>query len=205
MLDREDDDASNDWSDFHRAALRRPPRELLGRTLGCFAIEGRQPGVAVDLGCGSGPESIELLRRGWIVHAVDADPEGLELLRSQVPPDVRARLKIHHVTFEDFHFPACDLVWSGWSLPYCPTDRWPVLLDRIVHALRPNGRFAGDLFGDRHAWSAESGVFTLTESALREQLAEFVIEAFDVEDGIRPSGRELTRWHAFGIAVRVPR
>lgn len=63
---------------------------------------------------------------------------------------------------------------------------------------------SGDLFGDKHAFSAESGVFTITEAALRQQLAGVVIEAFDIEDGLRPSGGELTRWHAFGIAVSVP-
>ncbi len=126
------------------------------------------------------------------------------MLRSQLPLDARTRLQTHEARFEDFEFPACDLVWSGWSLPYCPADRWPALLGRIAHALRPNGRFAGDLFGDSHAWAAEPGVFTLSEAALRAQLEGLVIEAFDIEDGIRPSGGGLTRWHAFGIAVRVP-
>jgi len=78
------------------------------------------------------------------------------------------------------------------------------LLQRVLAALQPNGRFAGDLFGEKHPWASEPGVFTLTEAQLRQQLANLVIEAFDIEDGLRPSVRGLTRWHAFGIAVRVP-
>jgi tellurite methyltransferase len=77
-------EVSVDWSEFHRAALLRPPRELLRRTLGCFELEKAQPGVAVDLGCGSGPDSAELLKRGWRVHAVDTSDSGLKLLRSSL-------------------------------------------------------------------------------------------------------------------------
>jgi SAM-dependent methyltransferase len=198
------DGATLDWSEFNRQALTRPPRELLRRTLGCFDLEGRAPGIAVDLGCGSGPDTIELLRRGWYVHAVDENANGLAMLRGTLPPEAQSRLDTHETRFENFDFPSCDLVWSSWSLPFCPAERWPKLLQRIVTGLRPNGRFAGDLFGKKHAFASEPGVFTLTEAELRKQLANLTIEAFDIEDGVRPSGGAMTRWHAFGIAVRVP-
>lgn len=71
-------------------------------------------------------------------------------------------------------------------------------------ALRPNGRFAGDIFGEKHAWAADPGIHVMPEEALRHQLEGLVVETFDIEDGFRPSGGELTRWHAFGIAVRKP-
>jgi SAM-dependent methyltransferase len=78
------------WDDFVRSSRLRPPRELLRRTLGAFLIEGRPPGVAVDLGCGSGPDAAELLRRGWTVHAVDTNAEGLRLLSEGLPADALA-------------------------------------------------------------------------------------------------------------------
>lgn len=195
-------EAESSWSSFHRGALARPTRELLRRTLGCFDLERRPPGVAVDLGCGSGPETLELLRRGWQVHAVDADAGGIAMLTGLVPPEVRVRLTTHVASFETFEFPRGDLVWFGFSLPYCPAAHWASLWGRIIAALRPEGRFAGDIFGDKHAWAAEPEVHTLTETALRHQLAGLVVEAFDIEDGFRPTGDGLTRWHAFGIAAR---
>ena len=45
------------WDDFVRSSRLRPSRELLRRTLGAFALAGQAPGVAVDLGCGSGPDT----------------------------------------------------------------------------------------------------------------------------------------------------
>nr|WP_312508672.1 class I SAM-dependent methyltransferase [Pseudomonas luteola] len=37
-------------------------------------------GVALDLGCGTGRDTLELLARGWDVIAVDAQAEALERL-----------------------------------------------------------------------------------------------------------------------------
>src|SRR5207253_5787617 len=83
--DRMEARETTEWTDFHRAALQRPPRELLRRTLGCLELEGFPPDVAVDLGCGSGADSLEMLKRGWTVHAVDADAGGTAMLRDAVP------------------------------------------------------------------------------------------------------------------------
>jgi tellurite methyltransferase len=190
------------WTEFQKGAVGRPPRELLIRTTNFFSVEGVAPGVAVDLGCGSGPDALELLRQGWRVHAVDAEAWGLQALREATPPALAARLQTHTCRFESFEFPPCDLVWAGFALPFCPRAAWSTLVDRIVRVLNPGGRFAGDLFGDKHAWSGEEDVLTLTERQARQALEELVVEAFDVEDGYRVSGEEVTRWHAFGFAAR---
>lgn len=197
--------AAEPWADFHRVPRSRPPRELLRRVLGCFEIESRPPGVAVDLGCGSGADALELLRRGWVVHAVDVDSGALERLSAAVPPDVRGRLRLHAERMEDFALPPADLIWSSWSLPYCPADAWPTLWTRMIAALNVGGRLAADLFGPSHAWAGEDGIFTIGEEALRALLCDLTVEAFDIEDGVRPAGDgRITRWHAFGVAVRKP-
>ncbi len=194
-----------DWAPFHRQTSGRPRRELLARTLGCFDVEDRSPGVAVDLGCGSGADTLELLRRGWRVHAVDADPNGLAVLRQMVPDDaLGGALALHVAQFEDFEFPECDQIWAAYSWPYCQRDQWPGLWRRMVAALRPGGRIAGDIFGEKHEWAVETAIQCFPEAAVRDLLQGLVVEAFDVEDGVRPSGGVITRWHAFGIAARKP-
>jgi tellurite methyltransferase len=197
-------ETQQDWSAFHKAAQGRPPRELLTRTLSFFSVERRPAGVAVDLGCGSGPDSLELLKRGWTVHAVDTDASGLAMITEATPPEVRDRLSTHAERLELFAFPPCDLVWASFALPFCPASEFSALLRRASSALLPGGRIAGDVFGDKHAWSHEADVFTQSETNLRSELVHLSIEAFDVEDGYRVSGGEVTRWHAFGFAARKP-
>ncbi|WP_354669623.1 methyltransferase domain-containing protein [Pseudomonas sp. WAC2] len=42
-------------------------------------------GVALDLGCGTARDTLELLARGWDVIAVDAQAEALERLSIRFP------------------------------------------------------------------------------------------------------------------------
>jgi len=168
---------ASDWDDFNRAALLRPPRELLRRTLACIELDGGQPGVAVDLGAGAGPDTVELLRRGWTVHAVDADENGFEMLRSRLEAATLPLPHFHVTRFEAFNLPSCDLVWASWSLPYCPAVAWPPLLRRITGALRPGGRFAGDLFrpppclerGARRLYDRQVGPARSTRRGLQDR------------------------------------
>ena len=147
---------------------------------------------------------MELLRRGWEVHAVDVEASGLEMLIESVPTDLRAKVHTHAKRFEDFAFPPCDLVWSGYSLPFCPRKHWPSFWLRALAALNVGGRIAGDIFGPEHAFASEADVLVFSEAQAREALGSLMVEAFDIENGYRPSGGAITRWHAFGFVARKP-
>jgi SAM-dependent methyltransferase len=67
---------SEGWSRFY-AAAGTDPRETLLDALDRFEAEKRAPGTAVDLGCGTGRDTLELLRRGWRVVAIDSQPEAI--------------------------------------------------------------------------------------------------------------------------------
>ena len=58
------------------ARRRRPARDAASTRLDRFAA----PGLAVDLGAGTGRDTAELLRRGWRVIAIDREPEAIDRL-----------------------------------------------------------------------------------------------------------------------------
>ena len=92
------------------------------------------PGLAVDLGAGTGRDTAELLRRGWSVIAIDREQEAIDRLRELVGPD-SGRLETRVARFEDAEWPACDLVNASFSLPFCPPESFAGLWRRIVDSL----------------------------------------------------------------------
>ena len=58
--------APRSWSDYYKAVTNRPPRETLLTALTNFErdIHQAKSKTAVDLGCGEGRDTVELLRRG---------------------------------------------------------------------------------------------------------------------------------------------
>jgi hypothetical protein len=59
--------AEIEWEDFFRAVEGRELRPLFVEAIPYLptATAAEPPLIAVDLGCGDGAETLELLRRGW--------------------------------------------------------------------------------------------------------------------------------------------
>ena len=74
------------WGRYFAAAGDEPRLTLLDAVARFSA-----PGLAVDLGCGAGRDTAELLRRGWRVVAIDREPEALERLHLAGPDSGSSR------------------------------------------------------------------------------------------------------------------
>ena len=68
-----------DWDERYRRGehIIKEPMSLLVR-----AVEGLEPGRALDLACGPGRHAIFLAEHGWRVTAVDASRVGIELAKT---------------------------------------------------------------------------------------------------------------------------
>ena len=197
-----------DWSRFYDAAGSEPRATLL-EALRRFEEEPPEPRgrFAVDLGCGTGRDTVKLLRRGWSVLAVDATAEAIERLESRhdLSDDERGRLETCVSRFEDAEWPGADLVNSSFALPFCPPADFPAVWARIERSLRGGGRFCGQLFGERDGWSGEDDMTFQSRDELDALLSGFEVEFLDEveEDGATALG-EPKRWHLFHVVARLP-
>src|SRR5207302_10673033 len=107
------------WTAYYEATARRPPRRTLLDALARFGPSAT-PRLAVDLGCGDGRDAIELMRRGWRVLAIDAEPAAIERLRARPDLPPGAPLDSLCQRFEDAAWPAADLVNASFALPLLP-------------------------------------------------------------------------------------
>src|SRR5271156_5924277 len=92
-----------DWEGYHQATAGREPRPLLRAA--CDILGPGEAWTAIDLGCGSGDDTLALLADGWSGVAIDSPPPGLDLLRGRVPADSAGRLSIVRATFADAALP----------------------------------------------------------------------------------------------------
>lgn len=193
-----------DWAAYYEKTGGRPPRETLVFALDRFDAEpvNRQR-FAVDLGCGSGRDTIELLRRGWRVLAIDAEPAAIGKLtaRDDLPPGVDLIGRIGR--FETATWPKCDLVNSSFALPLMAPADFPGVWQRIVESLRPGGRVACQLFGPRDSWVGRSGMTFHDAAAVDRLLAGLEVEMRreEEDESTTPRG-EPKHWHIFHIVAR---
>lgn len=94
-----------------------------------------QPGGHIlDLGCGSGRDSREFIKRGFRVTAIDGSPTLCQLAEQVIGQPVL------HLQFQDlFYQGEFDGIWACASLLHLPLEQIPDILKKIVVALKPNG------------------------------------------------------------------
>lgn len=192
------------WTRYY-AAAGNEPRETLVHALTLHEAEGRPPGLAVDLGSGAGRDTLELLRRGWRVLAVDAEPAAIALLRSH--PDALAHADALQTVvgrFDEAEWHGAELVSSSFALPFCLPDAFATTWARIRASLADGSRFCGQLFGDRDGWATAADMSFHTRAEVEALLDGLEVERLDeVEEDGRTAVGEPKRWHVFHIVART--
>ncbi len=187
------------WSDYYAANDGREPRRAL---LDVLVAEG--PGRAIDLGCGSGIDTLAMLRRGWHVLAIDAEREAIDRLEARVPTDLTGLLETRVSRMEDAELPATDLVHASFSLFFCDPARFPEVWRWIADAVAGGGRFVGELLGDRDTWAPEDDISAFTEPQARALFDGWTVERFEVEDEEGEACSGPKHWHVFHVVARTP-
>lgn len=196
------------WTAYYDAIAGRPPRETLLRTLDQFDTELAPETLktAVDLGCGDGRDTVELLRRKWSVLAIDSEETAIARLLSR--PDLcLEQLHTQIDRFEGLTLPTgVDLINASFCLPFCAPPAFPSLWSTITAALRPGGRFCGQLLGDRDSWVTHMTVTAHTLTQAEALFAEFELEWFEEEEhpGKTAIGEDKY-WHLFHVIARKRR
>ena len=193
-------DDNHNWEDYYRKIQGRAPRQLLLDALEKFQSHASLH--AIDLGCGDGTESVVLLERGWNVLAIDAQPAAIKRLMEKVQAESHGRLQTQLAKFEDVVLPSVDLIHASLSIPFCHPEYFPALWDKIVTAIKPGGRFAGQLFGVRDSWAVNSDMTFQTEDQVRALFESFVIEAFhEMDEDVEAASGSKHR-HMFTVIAR---
>ena len=196
-----------DWEDYYKKTGARPPRETLIFALDRFDREtgSDRRRFAIDLGSGNGRDTVELLRRGWQVLAVDSEESAIEGLnaRKDLPQDAQLQTSVGR--FETMAFPDCDLVNSSFALPLVAGPDFPDLWDCLLAAVREGGRISCQLYGDRDSWVGRPGITFFTKSGIDALLEPLDVEFFreEEEDSVTPRGHQK-HWHIFHIVARKP-
>ncbi len=194
---------SRDWASYYERMLDRPPRPTLLEAFRGFEREGRRTGRAVDLGSGGGRDTVELLRRGWSVLAIDEAPESAATLGGREDLPATGALVTRIGRFETARWPAVDLINASFALPLCPPAMFQEMWELICGTILPGGRFAGQFYGERDDFARNPDLTCHTAAEIAILLARFEVEMSQEEesDGVTPRGRQK-HWHIWHIVAR---
>lgn len=178
----------------------------LERTIKRF---GEFKGLAYDLGCGAGNESIYLIKNGWKVFAVDKETEVIKDRCNELTKQEQVNLTIAEEDFKNLNFEQdVDFILSLFSLPWCDKKTFYDVWSKIENSLKIGGRICITLFGINDEFTKLHPNMTFFS---REDVSS-LLENFEIEgktgeiiekeyDGKLVSGK-LHHYHIFIIMGR---
>lgn len=184
--------ASQTWNAQEYSAHGRFVTDLGANILDWLAVV---PGEEIlDIGCGDGVLTEQILQRGAHVRGVDASPQMVEAARKRgVHAEVTDATKMRFQ--QQF-----DAVFSNAALHWIHDQ--PALLQGVAQALKPNGRFVAEMGGH--------GNIAAIRVALHAALAHHDLADLMVADNYFPTipeYRRLLETHGFTVEAieLVPR
>lgn len=172
-------DPAFDWNPFYEKVRGLGTSETLNLALAHIDRTKRPRKKiwrAVDLGCGEGRDTLDLLNRGWRVLAIDNTHSACTALTAKASElRIDSHLTVRECSFDNAAYGRADLINACLALPYCPPDRFARVWSKILKALQPGGYLSCNLFGDRHDWANLPYVSSFTRDHVDALLKDLTV------------------------------
>lgn len=169
----------NSWKEYQKKTINCNKIRFIERVL--ENMEGIK-GVAIDIGCGAGNDSIYLVKNGWKVMAIDTETSVIEEQRKNLTIEQQQNLEIVNKNFNEILLPEADLILANYSIPFCNPMEFEKLWNKIEKSLKPKCIFAGVLFGKNDDWSQRKNMTFKTKEEIKDMLKDFKIELLEEKE-----------------------
>jgi tellurite methyltransferase len=195
--------AGSPWSGYYNDTIDKEPNKTA-----VFAEKGFSRIVekyALDIGSGTGCDSVYLLERGFHVTSLDQETAGLKILRNRAGPKHSDMLTLVHARMQNYPIlpDSYDLINASFSLPFCAKDDFKIVWKNIFQGLKKNGVFAGQLFGFRDAWYGLPEMSFVTNEEVDALMDGYSPEYYvEIDEDGRIADGSVKHWHLFNIVLR---
>ena len=183
-----------DWTNYQNKTYGDDACKLIIDFLDKYKVDS-----AIDLGCGSGNETVYMIKNGIKVLAIDRQLNK-DFILNRLSDSEKQLISFKESSFEDVELPRTNLLTAFFSIPFCNPDNFDELWNKIYNSIEDNGYFVGQLFGDRDAWNVVDSINTFPIDKVKEYLKKFKIIKLEEVEYVRESDNK--KWHFYDIIAQ---
>ena len=110
-----------------------------------FIEMNTKTGNAIDLGCGTGRDTVFLIKNNWNVMAIDRE-DTRELIETKLNEDELQKFRFVCQNFENIELENNNLVVSNFSIPFCSKNYFQEFWNKVVDSIEVGRIFCRKLF-----------------------------------------------------------
>lgn len=183
-----------DWTNYQNETYGDDVCKLHIEFLDNYKIDN-----AIDLGCGSGNETVYMIKNGIKVLAIDRQLNQ-DFILNRLSDSEKRLISFKKSSFEDVELPKTKLLTAFFSIPLCNPNNFDELWTKIYNSIEDNGYFVGQLFGDRDAWNVVESINTFSIDKVKEYLKNYNIIKLEEIEYVRESDNK--KWHFYDIMAQ---
>ena len=152
-MDDRDDEKEITRKSSHKKFLELT-KDLEARPIIQKLMKEMAPCEVLELGSGSGRDTVCMLENGCHVTAVDNDPESREIIGRRTTSDAFSRLDFRQEDFKNLKLNKAkyDLVVGMYSLFFCDQEHFNSFFEEVMSSLKSGGMFVGIFLGPNDDW-----------------------------------------------------
>ena len=183
-----------DWTNYQNKTYGDDACKLIIDFLDKYKVDS-----AIDLGCGSGNETVYMVKNGIKVLAIDRQLNQ-DFILNRLSDSEKQLISFNESSFEDVELPKTKLLTAFFSIPFCNPNNFDELWTKIYNSIEDNGYFVGQLFGDRDAWNVVESINTFSIDKVKEYLKNYNIIKLEEIEYVRESDNK--KWHFYDIIAQ---
>lgn len=183
-----------DWTNYQNKTYGDDACKLIIDFLDKYKVDS-----AIDLGCGSGNETVYMVKNGIKVLAIDRQLNQ-DFILNRLFDSEKQLVSFKESSFEDVELPKTKLLTAFFSIPFCNPNNFDELWTKIYNSIEDNGYFVGQLFGDRDAWNVVESINTFSINKVKEYLKNYNIIKLEEIEYVRESDNK--KWHFYDIIAQ---
>ena len=173
-----------------------------------LALLGQGPGKILDLGCGPGVMTAEIIKNNWTYYGVDISPQMIEAARKKFGP--AAKIFFSTGTAEKIDFPDnyFEVISAMGLVEYL--DDEPAVFTEIKRVLKPDGRLIVSIpnwwsparMWDR--WGLTPLARLIRRLTQQNQATKLIHREYRLReylDFLRTQGLEVIRWQSYNYRI----
>lgn len=183
-----------DWTNYQNKTYGDNVCKLLIEFIDKYKVDN-----AIDLGCGSGNETVYMIKNGIKVLAIDRQLNQ-DFILNRLSDDEKKLISFMESSFEDIELPKTRLLTAFFSIPFCNPNNFDELWNKIYNSIEDDGYFVGQLFGDRDAWNIVDSINTFPIDKVKDYLRKYRIIKLEEVEYVRESDNK--KWHFYDIIAQ---